>query len=153
MTGSAGPKTSGASGIHILVGIRPEFDFEQVHTWVIAIDRVLTERRADLFSMDYTRSRRTDKVLLDHNQVGYGRTTASIYSVRPLSGAPVSAPVTWEEVSSGEITINQFTIETMPARIQAMGDVAAGLITTTLTTPTTPTTPSSGFSLPPELAL
>ena len=125
------PKTSGSSGLHILVGIRPEFDFEQVHTWVIAIDRVLTERRGDLFSMDYTRSRRTDKVLLDHNQVGYGRTTASIYSVRPLPGAPVSAPVTWEEVSSGEITINQFTIETMPARVQAMGDVAAGLITTT----------------------
>ncbi len=66
------------------MGIEPEYEFEEVHTWAIAIDRVLVERRPDLFSMDYTKSRRTEKVLLDHNQVGYGRTTASIYSVRPL---------------------------------------------------------------------
>ncbi len=110
------------------MGIEPEYEFEEVHTWAIAIDRVLVERRPDLFSMDYTLSRRTEKVLLDHNQVGYGRTTASIYSVRPLPGAPVSAP-TWEEVSSGNISISQFTIQTMPERIERMGDVAAGLIT------------------------
>ncbi len=121
-------KTSGASGLHLLVGIEPEYEFEEVHTWAIAIDRVLVERRPDLFSMDYTKSRRTEKVLLDHNQVGYGRTTASIYSVRPLPGAPVSAPVTWEEVNSGNLSTNQFTIQTMPERVERMGDVAAGLI-------------------------
>ena len=121
-------KTSGANGLHVLVGIKPEYEFEEVHTWVIAIDRVLTERRPDLFSMDYTRSRRTEKVLLDHNQVGYGRTTASIYSVRPLPGAPVSAPVTWEEVASGEIRPDQFTINTLPQRLASMGDVAGVLI-------------------------
>ena len=120
------PKTSGANGLHILVGIKPEFDFEEVHTWAIAIDRVLTERRPDLFSMDYTRSRRTEKVLLDHNQVGYGRTTASIYSVRPLPGAPVSAPVSWDEVESG-VTPRQFNINNLPERLASLGDVAAGL--------------------------
>ncbi len=122
-------KTSGSSGLHLLVGIKPEYEFEEVHTWAIAIDRVLVERRPDLFSLDYTKSRRTEKVLLDHNQVGYGRTTASIFSVRPLPGAPVSAPVTWEEVESGNLSINQFTIQTMPERVERMGDVAAGLIT------------------------
>ncbi len=122
-------KTSGASGLHLLVGIKPEYEFEEVHTWAIAIDRVLVERRPDLFSMDYTRSRRTEKVLLDHNQVGYGRTTASIYRVRPLPGAPVSAPVTWEEVNSGNLSTSQFTIQTMPERVERMGDVASGLIT------------------------
>ena len=121
------PKTSGANGLHVLVGIQPEFDFEEVHTWVIAIDRVLTERRPDLFLMDYTRARRTTKVLLDHNQVGYGRTTASIYSVRPLPGAPVSAPVTWEEVESGGISPGQFTINTLPKRLETLGDVAGEL--------------------------
>ncbi len=50
-------KTRGASGLHLLVGIEPEYEFEEVHTWAIAIDRVLLERRPDLFSMDYTRSR------------------------------------------------------------------------------------------------
>ena len=48
-------KTSGASGLHLLVGIEPEYEFEEVHTWGIAIDRVLVERRPDLFSMDYTK--------------------------------------------------------------------------------------------------
>ena len=124
-------KTSGASGLHLLVGIEPEYEFEEVHTWAIAIDRVLVERRPDLFSMDYTRSRRTEKVLLDHNQVGYGRTTASIYSARPFPGAPVSAPVTWGEVSCAQFTIDQLNIETMAARVEAMRDVAAGLIATT----------------------
>ena len=122
------PKTSGATGLHILVGITPEYDFEEVHTWVIAVDRVLTERRPDLFSMDYTRSRRTEKVLLDHNQVGYGRTTASIYSVRPLPGAPVSTPLTWAEVETGKIIPDLFTIKTLPARLESIGDLAANLI-------------------------
>ena len=120
------PKTSGSNGIHVLVGIKPEYEFEEVHTWTIAIDRVLTQRRPDLFSMDYTRSRRTEKVLLDHNQVGYGRTTASIYSVRPLPGAPVSAPVTWKEVESG-VTPQQFNINNLPERLDSIGDLAAGL--------------------------
>ena len=122
------PKTSGANGLHILVGITPEYEFEEVHTWVIAVDRVLTERRPDLFSMDYTRSRRTEKVLLDHNQVGFGRTTASIYSVRPLSGAPVSTPLSWEEVEEGEITPDLFTIKTLPDRLASVGDLAANLV-------------------------
>ena len=121
------PKTSGANGLHILVGITPEYEFEEVHTWVIAVDRVLTERRPDLFSMDYTRSRRTEKVLLDHVQVGYGRTTASIYSVRPLPGAPVSTPLSWEEVEEGEITPDLFTIKTLPDRLASVGDLAANL--------------------------
>ena len=64
--GNSWAKTSGASGLHLLVGIEPEYEFEEVHTWAIAIDRVLVERRPDLFSMDFTRSKRTKKVLLDH---------------------------------------------------------------------------------------
>ena len=121
------PKTSGASGIHILVGIEPEYDFEEAHTWVIAVARVLSERQPNLFSMDYTRSRRTEKVLLDHNQVGHGRTTASIYSVRPVPGAQVSTPLTWDEVEKGKITPDQFTIRNLPDRVASLGDLAAGL--------------------------
>ena len=123
------PKTSGAVGLHVLVPFVPTFAFEEVHSWVIAVDRILSQRRPDIFTMDYARSSRSGKVLLDHNQVGYGRTTASIYSVRPLPGAPVSAPLTWEEVGSGQITPDQFTINTMPQRLEELGDVAADLNT------------------------
>ena len=120
------PKTSGSNGLHILIGLKPEVDFEEAHTWAIGIDRVLTTRRPDLFSMDYTRNRRTDKVLLDHNQIGFGRTTASIYSVRPQAGAPVSAPVTWEEVETG-VSPQQFNISNLPERLAEIGDLAAGV--------------------------
>ena len=73
------------------------------------------------------RSRRTEKVLLDHNQVGHGRTTASIYSVRPVPGAQVSTPLTWDEVEEGKITPDQFTIRNLPDRVASLGDLAAGL--------------------------
>ena len=66
-------------------------------------------------------------MLLDHNQVGYGRTTASIYSVRPLPGAPVSLPLTWQKVESESITPRQFTIKTLPERIAELGDLAERL--------------------------
>ncbi len=120
-------KTSGANGLHVIAGFVPEYSFQDVHTWVIGVDRVLAQHRPDLFTMDYARSRRTEKVLLDHNQVGFGRTTASIYSVRPLPGAPVSAPLLWSEVGSGEITPGQFTIKTIPERLEQYGDLAAAV--------------------------
>ncbi len=119
-------KTSGANGLHVLIGIEPEIDFEAAHSWTIAVDRVLSQHRPDLFTMDYTRNRRTDRVLLDHNQIGFGRTTASIFSVRPYAGAPVSAPVTWKEVESG-IEPQQFNIKNLPQRLEQIGDVAAAL--------------------------
>ena len=120
-------KTSGANGLHVLVGIEPEIDFEAAHSWAIGIDRVLAERRPDLFTMDYTRNRRTDRVLLDHKQIGFGRTTTSIFSVRPYAGAPVSAPVTWEEVEAG-VEPRQFNIKNLPTRLEQMGDAAAGVL-------------------------
>ena len=120
-------KTSGAAGIHVLVGIEPRYSFEEVHTWAIAVSRVLADRRRDIFTVDYSKTRRAAKVLLDHNQIRYGQSTASIYSIRPLPGAPVSAPVTWEEVASGELRPRQFTLRTMPDRLADVGDVAAGL--------------------------
>ena len=120
-------KTSGAAGIHVLVGIEPQYLFEEVHTWAIAIARVLAEHRRDIFTMDYSKDRRANQVLLDHNQIRYGQSTASIYSIRPHPGAPVSAPVTWEEIGSGKLRPRQFTLRTMPERVEAVGDVAAGL--------------------------
>ena len=121
------PKTSGSKGIHILLGLEPEHLFEDVHTWAIGIARVLVEQRRDLFSVDYAKARREDKVLVDHAQIGYGKSTVAIYSVRPLPGAPVSTPLTWEEVSSGQVNPKEFTVRTVPERLAKHGDLAAEL--------------------------
>ena len=91
------------------------------------MSRVLAQHRPDLFTIGYSRADRVGKVLLDYNQVGFGRTTASLYSVRPVRGAWVSAPLTWEEVEAGEVMPEHFTIRNMAQRVETMGDVAHGL--------------------------
>ena len=120
-------KTSGSAGLHVLVGIEPRYTFDDVHAWALGVARALAEHRRDIFTVDYAKSRRVSKVLLDHNQIRYGQSTVSIYSIRPLPGAPVSAPVTWQEVASGHLRPRQFTLGSMFQRVAEMGDVAAGL--------------------------
>ena len=132
------PKTSGSKGIHILVGIEPRYGFKEVHRWVTAVARILTEYHPDVFTTSYARDKRVRKVLLDHNQVGYGRTTVSVYSVRPLAHAPVSTPLTWEEVETGRVSPDQFTIESLPARIEKMGDVMSELTSSRVELPHLP---------------
>ncbi len=122
-------KTTGGKGIHVNVGVAPELDHGAVRDWVIRVATLVREHRGELFTTDYAHHRRVGKVLLDYNQNGFGRSTAGIYSVRPNPGAPVSAPVTWDEVASGKLSTEQFTIHTMPERIEKLGDVAAALPT------------------------
>ncbi len=120
-------KTTGGKGIHVNVGVAPELDHGVVREWVINVAELIRQHRGDLFTTDYAHHRRVGKVLLDYNQNGYRRSTAGIYSVRPMPGATVSAPVTWEEVASGKLLPDQFTIHTVPERIERMGDVAVAL--------------------------
>ncbi|MBI4305403.1 MAG: hypothetical protein HY678_03700 [Chloroflexi bacterium] len=122
------PKTSGSKGIHVLIGVRPEYDFEETRSWVLAVARVLAKHRPDLLTVGYNRGERVNRVLLDYNQVGWGRTTASIYSVRPYPGAPVSAPLTWKEVEAAKIKPDGITIRNIQPRLEKLGDLAAGLL-------------------------
>jgi bifunctional non-homologous end joining protein LigD len=122
------PKTSGSKGIHLLFGILPEYDFEETRSWVMGVARVLAAHRPDLLTVGYNRSERLNRVLLDYNQVGRGRTTASIYSVRPYKGAPISAPLTWDEVESAKIAPDGITIRNIQKRLESVGDVAEGLL-------------------------
>lgn len=121
-------KTSGSKGIHILIGISTERDHEEVRGWVMAVARVMAEFRPDLFTIEYSKNRRKGRVLIDYNQNGFGRTTASIYSIRPLPGAPISTPVTRSEIRKGAVKPRQFNIRNIEARLAEVGDVAAALI-------------------------
>ena len=121
-------KTTGSSGIHVYVPIvrgptqRAVWEFMKEFALALAADhpRILTaEYRVAL--------RPRGRVLVDYNQNALGRTLASLYSPRPRPRAPVSAPVTWEEVARG-ITIDQFRIDNMPARLATHGDLWAPLL-------------------------
>jgi DNA ligase D len=114
------PKTSGGRGIHIYVRIEPRWSFTDVRHAAIAFGRELERRMPARVTTKWWKEERGEKVFVDYNQNARDRTIASPYSVRPKPGAPVSAPLTWEEV--GECRPEDFTVETMPARFADVGD-------------------------------
>ena len=92
------PKTSGNRGVHVFVRIRPEWTFEQVRHAAIGFGREL-ERRDGGVTTAWWKEERGSRIFVDYNQNNRDRTIASAYSLRPLPGAPVSTPLTWEELA------------------------------------------------------
>jgi bifunctional non-homologous end joining protein LigD len=120
------PKTSGATGLHILAPIKPELPFPEVRRFAKAL-AVEVERRVDDQAIATTTWRVSDRVgvFVDYGQNARDRTIASAYSVRPTPDARVSAPLVWDEVPAVEP--EAFTVETMPARLEAVGDPLSGM--------------------------
>lgn len=118
-------KTSGSRGLHVFARIRRTHDVLDVRHGVIAAARELERRRPDLVTTAWWKEQRADKVFVDFNQMARDRTMASAYSPRPLPHAPVSCPVTWEEVA--DIDPAALTVRTVPQRLAEVGDPWAGL--------------------------
>ena len=116
------PKTSGATGLHILVPIRPELVFKEVRRFAKALAQEV-ERRIDDQTVATTTWKVADRrgVFVDYGQNARDRTIASAYSIRPTSDARASAPLKWSEVAKSDP--GAFTLETMPARIKKVGDL------------------------------
>jgi len=114
------PKTSGGRGLHIYVRIEPRWTFTDVRHAAIAFGRELERRMPERVTTKWWKEERGEKVFIDYNQNARDRTIASPYSVRPRPGAPVSAPLEWDEVA--EVEPADFTVETMPARFAEVGD-------------------------------
>jgi len=114
------PKTSGGRGIHIYVRIEPRWTFTDVRHAAIAFGRELERRMPGQVTTKWWKEERGERVFVDYNQNARDRTIASAYSIRPKPGAPVSAPVLWEEL--GECQPEDFTVATMPARFAEVGD-------------------------------
>jgi bifunctional non-homologous end joining protein LigD len=120
------PKTSGATGLHILAPIRPDVRFPDVRRFAKSLAEEV-ERRIDDQRVATTTWRVADRigVFVDFGQNARDRTIASAYSVRPTPDARVSAPLHWDEVATVEP--EAFTLETMPARVAAAGDPMRGM--------------------------
>jgi bifunctional non-homologous end joining protein LigD len=120
------PKTSGATGLHILAPIKAELPFPAVRSFAKAL-AVEVERRVGDQAIATTTWRVADRVgvFVDYGQNARDRTIAAAYSVRPTPDARVSAPLTWDEVATVEP--ESFTLETMPARIESVGDPMRGM--------------------------
>jgi bifunctional non-homologous end joining protein LigD len=122
------PKTTGSKGIHIYVPIVHGPKQKQVWTFAKELARTLAAHSPHLVTAEYRVARRpAGRVLVDYNQNAWGRTLASVYSVRPQPGSPVSAPVTWEELGAGA-RIEDFDLFNMPARVAERGDLWADVV-------------------------
>ncbi len=119
------PKTSGGRGVHIYVRIAPRWTFTEVRRAAIAFGRELERRLPDQVTTNWLKEERGERIFVDYNQNARDRTIASAYSIRPKPGAPVSAPVTWDELP--EIAPEDFTVATMPARFAEVGDRHAAI--------------------------
>jgi DNA ligase D len=114
------PKTSGGRGIHIYVRIEPKWTFTDVRHAAIAFGRELENRLPGQVTTKWWKEERGERIFVDYNQNARDRTIASAYSIRPKPGAPVSAPVTWDEL--GECQPEDFTVASMPERFAEVGD-------------------------------
>jgi DNA primase len=119
------PKTSGGRGIHLYVRIEPRWTFTDVRHAAIAFGRELERRLPGAVTTSWWKEQRGERIFIDYNQNARDRTIASAYSIRPKPGAPVSAPVAWEELD--EVSPEQFTVATMPDRFRALGDLQAAI--------------------------
>ena len=117
------PKTTGSRGIHVYVPIVRGPTQKQVWTFAKELARTLAAQPSNLITAEYKVAKRpSGHVLVDYNQNAWGRTLASVYSVRPKPLATVSTPLTWEEVERG-VRIEDFRIDNVPQRISEVGDL------------------------------
>lgn len=114
------PKTSGGRGVHVYVRIEPRWTFTDVRHAAIAFGRELERRMPGQVTTKWWKEERGERIFVDYNQNARDRTIASPYSVRPKPGAPVSAPLAWDELP--EVQPEDFTVESMPARFAEVGD-------------------------------
>jgi bifunctional non-homologous end joining protein LigD len=116
-------KTTGSRGLHVYVPIVRGPVQKDVWTFAKALAVELASRNPKLMTAEYRVAKRPrGRVLVDYNQNAWGRTLASIYSVRPRPRAPVSTPVTWKEIDKG-VSIDDFRLDNVRDRIEKVGDL------------------------------
>ena len=119
-------KTSGATGLHVYVPVLRNLDYAQVRSVAETFGGFLVRARPSEVTMEWSVEKRTGKVFFDANQNGRIKNIAAVYSPRAHPGAPVSMPLRWDEL--GDVYPTDFTILTAPARIEAVGDLWAGIL-------------------------
>ncbi len=123
---SSYPKTSGSSGVQVFVPIKPGFTYAEVRIFTGAVCSVIEdfdERTTTVRKV----AARGQRIYLDYLQNVLGKTINAPYSLRPLPGAPVSTPLSWQEVEEGKVRPGDFTIKTIFKRLEQVGDIFTGI--------------------------
>jgi bifunctional non-homologous end joining protein LigD len=122
------PKTSSADGMHVLVPIERRYTYADTRGFSEVVAGAIARTHRGLATTEWVKAKRRG-VLVDTNQNGEGKTIASVYSVRPRGGAPVSTPLRWEEVDE-QLDPASFTMDVVLDRVREMGDLFEGVLTT-----------------------
>jgi len=122
------PKTSSAEGMHVLVPVERRYTFDDTRQFAEIVAGAIARTNRGLATTEWTKSKRRG-VLIDANQNGEGKTIASVYSVRPRPGAPVSTPLRWDEVNE-KLDPLSFTMDVVLERVRKHGDLFEGVLTT-----------------------
>src|SRR5207253_10541745 len=120
-------KTSGADGMHVLVPLERRHTYEDTRRFSEIVAGAIASTHRGLATTEWSKAKRRG-VLSDANQNGQGKTIASVYSVRPKEGAPVSTPLRWDEVNES-LDPAAFTMEVALERVETHGDLFEGVLT------------------------
>jgi DNA ligase D-like protein (predicted polymerase)/DNA ligase D-like protein (predicted 3'-phosphoesterase) len=115
-------KTSGSTGLHVCIPLKPGYSYDQSRMFCETIARLVVREHADLATVDRAVSRRAGRVYIDFLQNRREQTVVPAYVVRPVEAASVSMPLAWDELE-GELQIADFTLATAAARVEKSGDL------------------------------
>ena len=119
------PKVTGKRGIQVWVPIKPIYTYPQTSAWVEALSRAVGATVPQLVSWEWAKTARRGLARLDFTQNAVNKTLVAPYAVRPVAGAGVSAPISWEELDDPQLRPDRWNIETVLARIEEVGDLFA----------------------------
>jgi bifunctional non-homologous end joining protein LigD len=118
-------KLTGKRGIQVWIPVVPRYDFAETSAWVEQVSRAVGAIVPDLVSWEWAKDARKGRARLDYTQNAFIKTLVAPYAVRPLPGAPVSAPITWDELDDPSLTPTRWTIRTIVDRVRLVGDLFA----------------------------
>ena len=119
------PKVTGKRGLQIWVPVQPRYGFHETAAWVEALSRYIGNAVPELVSWEWAKEQRRGLIRLDYTQNAINKTLVAPYSVRPSAGAPVSAPLSWDELDDPALRPDRWTIATIGERVRAVGDLFA----------------------------
>ena len=117
------PKTTGKRGIQVWVPVRRGYSFADTSAWVESLSRMIGGLVPDIVSWEWAKRDRRGRARLDFTQNAVNKTLVAPYSARPAPGAPVSAPIRWEELDDPKLRSDRWTIDTLPKRLAKVGDL------------------------------
>jgi len=122
------PKVTGKRGIQIWVPVADGWTFDDTRAWVERLSRIVAEVVPEMISWEWEVAKRAGRIRLDYTQNAINKTLIAPFSTRPVAGAPVSVPITWDELDDPDLRPDRWTIRTIGDRLLAVGDPLAPLI-------------------------